>query len=176
MKFREETFELDEIDRQILEGLQDDAKVSLNRLGERVGLSAPSVMERVRKLEQAGVIVGYHAVLDARAVGLDVAAFIGVRVQNPTAIESFEAWVEDVPQILECHHVTGGHTLLLKVKTHNTASLERLIRRVRSFEGVASTETMVVLSTHAERVQVPLDELVEEPEPTRAQRRRRRAS
>ncbi len=174
MKFREETFELDEIDRQILEGLQDDAKVSLNRLGERVGLSAPSVMERVRKLEQAGVITGYHAVLDARAVGLDVAAFIGVRVQNPNAIEAFEAAIEDVPQILECHHVTGGHTMLLKVKTRNTGALEQLIRRIRSFDGVASTETMVVLSTHAERVQVPLDDPREDPaEPQRARKRRR---
>jgi Lrp/AsnC family transcriptional regulator, leucine-responsive regulatory protein len=83
MKFREETFELDDIDRQLLSCLQEDAKVSLNRLGERVGLSAPSVMERIRKLEQAGIITGYHATLDARAVGLDVAAFIGVRVQSP---------------------------------------------------------------------------------------------
>lgn len=177
MKFRDEMYELDEIDRRILETLQDDAKVSLNRLGERVGLSAPSVMERVRKMEQAGIITGYHATLDARAVGLDVAAFIGVRVVNPTAIEAFEAWVEDVPQILECHHVTGSHTLLLKVKTRNTSALEQLIRRIRSLEGVASTDTMVVLSTHTERVQIPLEEhAAPDNEPRQVLRKRRRAS
>lgn len=173
MKLREETFELDEIDRQILEGLQGDAKVSLNRLGERVGLSAPSVMERVRKLEQARIITGYHAILNARAIGLDVTAFIGVRVQSPSAIEAFEAWVEEVPHILECHHVTGGHTLMLKVKARNTAALEQLIRLIRSFEGVASTETMVVLSTRAERAQIPLDEPHDHPEPQRVRKRRR---
>jgi len=175
MKFRVEKFELDEIDRQLLEGLQDDAKVSLSRLGERVGLSAPSVMERVRKLEQAGVIQGYHAALDARGVGLDVAAFIGVRIQNPDAIERFEEWVEGVHHVLECHHVTGGHTLLLKVKVSNTSALEQLIRRIRSFEGVAATETMVILSTHLERHKLPLDEPLDEADPRSAARKRRRA-
>ena len=174
MKFRVEKFALDEIDRQLLEALQDDAKVSLSRLGEKVGLSAPSVMERVRKLEQAGVIRGYHAVLDARGVDLDVAAFIGVRIQNPDAIESFEQWVEEVPHILECHHVTGGHTLMLKVKVSNTSALEKLIRRIRSAEGVAATETMVILSTHAERYKLPLDVPVEDVDPRAPARRRRR--
>jgi Lrp/AsnC family leucine-responsive transcriptional regulator len=173
MKFREVMFKLDDIDRQLLIGLQEDAKVSLGRLGERVGLSAPSVMERVRKLEQAGLIKGYHAVLDARAVGLDVASFIGVRVQSPTAIEAFEAWVEGLPEILECHHVTGSYTLLLKVKTRNTSALEQLIRRLRSFEGVASTDTMVVLSTRLERVMLPLEE-EDGAEASRASARKRR--
>ena len=176
MKFREVMFKLDDIDRQLLIDLQQDAKVSLGRLGERVGLSAPSVMERVRKLEQAGLIKGYHAVLDARAVGLDVASFIGVRVQSPAAIEAFEAWVEGLPEILECHHVTGSYTLLLKVKTRNTSALEQLIRRLRSFEGVASTDTMVVLSTRIERVMLPLEEGEEAEGPRAPSRKRRRVS
>ncbi len=152
---------LDEIDRNLVRELQVDAKISLKSVGAKVGLSAPAVMERVRKLEQAGVILGYYAHVNARSVGLDITAFIGVRVTDTQCIEEFEQWVVKVPQILECHHVTGGHTLLLKVKIHNTHALERLISRIRSLEGVAGTETMIVLSTHTERVQLALD--AEEP-------------
>lgn len=157
MKFGEETIELDAIDRQLLAELQDDAKLSYKDLGESVGLAAPSVLERVRKLEQAGVITGYHAMVEARAVGLDVAAFIGVAVRSPAAVTTVLGWVEDEPQILECHHVTGGYTLLLKAKTRNIRALDLLIGRIRSIEGVKSTETMVVLSTHTERVNLALD-------------------
>ncbi|MFW6052193.1 MAG: Lrp/AsnC family transcriptional regulator [Myxococcota bacterium] len=148
--------DLDSIDLALLRELQADAKMSLNRLGERVGLSAPSVMERIRKLEQAGVITGYHARVDARRVGLDVAAFIGVSIHAPAAIGAFESWVQDEPEVQECHHVTGAHTLLLKVKARNTGALEQLIRRIRSIDGVARTETNVVLSTHTERMSVAL--------------------
>ena len=166
-----ETYVLDGIDRQLLDALQSDSKRSLKEIGSAVGLSAPSVMERVRKLENAGVIKGYHALLDARKVGLDTSAFIGVSVSNPQQISEFEIWVESIPQVLECHHVTGGHTLLLKVKTQNTADLEKLISRIRSMEGVAGTETMVVLSTHTERVEVALPQ----GEPASETRRRKRS-
>ena len=149
--------DLDAIDLQLLSALQADSKTPLARLGERVGMSPPSVMERVRKLEQAGVITGYRALLDARRLGLDVSAFIGVGISTPECIETFEAWVDDTADVLECHHVTGPHTLLLKVKCRNTRALEHLIRRIQRLEGVVRTETTVVLSTHSERTQVPLD-------------------
>jgi Lrp/AsnC family leucine-responsive transcriptional regulator len=151
-----ETCVLDGIDRQLLSELQSDCKRSLKEIGASVGLSAPSVMERVRKLENAGIIRGYHALLDARKVGLDISAFIGVSISDPALLTAFEEWVDSVAQVLECHHVTGGHTVLLKVKTGNTADLEKLISRIRSMEGVASTETMVVLSTHTERAEIAL--------------------
>ena len=169
-----ETYVIDGIDRQLLEALQTDSKRSLKEIGAAVGLSAPSVMERVRKLENAGIIKGYHAVLDARKVGLDISAFIGVSISNPPHLAAFEEWVESIPQVLECHHVTGGHTLLLKVKTRNTADLEKLISRIRSMEGVASTETMVVLSTHTERVEVALPPSDPAPEARRRKRPRRK--
>ena len=78
-----ETYVLDGIDRQLLDELQSDCKRSLKEIGAAVGLSAPSVMERVRKLENAGIIKGYHAVLDARKLGLDISAFIGVSISDP---------------------------------------------------------------------------------------------
>jgi Lrp/AsnC family leucine-responsive transcriptional regulator len=174
MKFGEDSLELDDIDLALLSALQEDAKASLKAIGERVGLSAPAVMERVRKLEQADVITGYHAMIDARRVGLDIAAFIGVSIRNPRKLDEFEQWVEDVPQVLECHHVTGHHTLLLKAKVHNTSALEHLISRIRSLDGVESTETMVVLSTHTERVQVALEpvDVIDDERPARRARRK----
>jgi len=146
--------ELDAIDFQILNTLQEQGRIPLSKLGEQVGLSSPSVIERVKKLEDNGIITGYHASLDARRLGKDVTAFIGVSINHPKAIGRFEQSVSTIEDVLECHHVTGEHTLLLKIKTENTASLERLISAIRSIEGVSRTETMVVLSTHVERATI----------------------
>jgi Lrp/AsnC family leucine-responsive transcriptional regulator len=151
-----EALELDHIDRRLLHLLQDDCRTPLVRLGEQVGLSAPSVLERIKKLEAAGIVRGYHAVLDAKRLGLDITAFIGVITTHPSSISQFEQQVAALDDVLECHHVTGEYTLLLKVKTANTASLERLISRIRSLEGVSRTETLVVLSTHIERVHLAM--------------------
>jgi Lrp/AsnC family leucine-responsive transcriptional regulator len=151
MKPRRDERGLDEIDRRILVLLQADCKTPLAKLGERVGLSAPSVVDRVRKLEAEGFITGYHANLDARRLGMDITAFIGVSVTHPNGIQIFEEQLEHLPDVRECHHVTGGYTLLLKVKTRDTQSLEGLIRTLRSIEGVERTETSVVLSTKVEK-------------------------
>jgi Lrp/AsnC family leucine-responsive transcriptional regulator len=147
---------LDDTDTRILALLQEDCRTPLARVGEQVGLSAPAVLERIKKLEAAHVVTGYHAVVDARRVGLDVTAFIGVITSDVGAIEQFEEHVAALDDVLECHHVTGEYTFLLKVKTANTSALERLIRQVRAIDGVARTETTVVLSTHVERAQLPL--------------------
>ena len=84
----------------------------------------------------------------------DITAFIGVSIGHPKGIQTFEQQLPKMPDVLECHHVTGGYTLLLKVKTRDTASLEGLIRTLRSIEGVERTETSVVLSTKVERTGV----------------------
>jgi len=145
---------LDATDVAILDLLQRNCKQPLAEIGKHVGLTAPSVVERIHKLEEAGVIVGYVALLEARALGKDVTAFIGVSISHPRAFDLFEKEVERAADVLECHHVTGQHTLLLKVKTNSTSTLEDLISTIRSIEGVDRTETMVVLSTHGERTQV----------------------
>ena len=168
MKFDREELELDPTDWMILEQLQENCKRPLAAIGEKVGLTAPSVLDRIHKLEQAGVIREYVAVLDARLLGRDVTAFIGVSICHPRAIGAFEQAVGRMNEVLDCHHVTGGHTLLLKVKVDDTEALERVIERLRENDGVTRTETMVVLSTHTERTRIPLP--VDEPP-----RRRRRA-
>jgi Lrp/AsnC family leucine-responsive transcriptional regulator len=164
---------LDATDLRILHQLQEDCRTPLARIGEAAGLSAPAVLERIKKLEAAGVITGYHALLDGRRLGLDVTAFIGVLISHPAQIVDFERRVMGLADVLECHHVTGEYTLLLKVKTWNTASLERLISQVRSLDGVGRTETMVVLSTHTERVQLPLEPAAAESSGAAVKRTRR---
>jgi Lrp/AsnC family leucine-responsive transcriptional regulator len=156
MKLGEPDLEFDDIDRHILALLQENCKLPLAKIGEKVGLSAPSVIERIKKLEDAQVIEAYRAVLSARRLGKDVTAFIGVTIKHPKLIGEFEKEIMQIEDALECHHVTGQHTLLLKVKTDNTSSLEELISKIRSIEGVDRTETMVVLSTHTERTQIAL--------------------
>lgn len=177
MKFNRDIAEFDATDRAILELLQENCKQPLAAIGEKVGLSAPSVVERIHKLEEAGVIQAYAAVLDARRIGKDVTAFIGVSTAAPDAIRSVEGAVNGIDEVLECHHVTGAHTLMLKVKTTNTATLEDLIGQIRSLMGVSRTETMVVLSTHAERSRIALDSSELFPErPRRSGSRGRRAA
>lgn len=154
MRIRRDDVGLDEVDRQILKLLQVDCKMALAKLGEKVGLSAPSVVERIRRLESEGFIKGYHAGLDARRLGIDITAFIGLSIDRSDVIGGFEKKVADLEDVLECHHVTGEHSLLLKVKTRNTRSLETLISRLRSIHGVARTHTYVVLSTPFERSQL----------------------
>src|SRR5882672_1719263 len=114
MKLGAPDIELNEIDLGILALLQENCRTSLARIGEQVGLSAPSVIERVKKLEDRGVIRGYHAILDARRLGMDITAFIGVSVSHPRLIDAFEEEIDTIEDVLECHHVTGGYTLLLK--------------------------------------------------------------
>ncbi len=148
---------LDGTDLRILELLQRNCKQPLAEIGKQVGLTAPSVVERIHKLEGAGVILDYVARVDARSLGKDVTAFIGVSVGHPRGFEALEKDIEQTDDVLECHHVTGEHTLMVKVKTANTETLEQLIDRIRSWEGVTRTETMVVLSTHTERSRIALD-------------------
>ncbi len=150
-------FSLDATDLAILALLQENCKQPLAEIGKRVGLSAPSVTERIHKLEDAGVIQGYCAVIDARALGRDVTAFIGVEIEHPGAFDVFEKEISQIADVLECHHVTGQHTLMLKAKARNTEALERLIATLRSVPGVQRTETVVVLSSYLERSGVAID-------------------
>jgi Lrp/AsnC family leucine-responsive transcriptional regulator len=149
--------EFDATDRAILELLQDNCKQPMAAIGQAVGLSAPSVLERIHKLEETGVITGYAAQVDARRLGKDVTAFIGVATDVPRAIGTLEHGISGIDDVLECHHVTGSYTFLLKVKSDSTQSLEMLIDRVRGFEGVSRTETLVVLSTATEHSRIALD-------------------
>jgi Lrp/AsnC family transcriptional regulator, leucine-responsive regulatory protein len=141
---------IDSIDLKILFILQNHGRSRLADIADEVELSAPAVMERVKKLEASGVIKGYQAVLDAKKVGKDITAFIGVSIGNQRDIDKFATQMLRNPDVLECHHVTGDESFILKVKSADTTSLEKLLGEIRSVEGVTRTVTRVVLSTAKE--------------------------
>lgn len=148
---------LDKTDLKILGILQKDSRTTYREIAGKVKLQPPSVIDRVKKLEKEGIIKKYAAILNEKKIGIDVTAFIGVYTEHPRYIESFEKSIETINEdILECHHVTGDYTLLLKVKTQNTTSLEKLIKKIRSITGVVKTYTMVVFSTLKEECSVSL--------------------
>lgn len=138
---------IDGTDIKILSILQNNGRCYLAEIAREVNLSPPAVMERVRKLEARCIIKGYHALVDAHKVGKDITAFIGVSISHQRHINGFSSRMVGYKDVLECHHVTGDESFILKVKTANTVSLERLLAEIRSMEGVTRTITKVVLST-----------------------------
>lgn len=141
---------IDQIDLKILSILQNNGRTRLADIADEVELSAPAVMERVKKLEASGVIKGYQALVDGKKVGKDITAFIGVSIGNQRDIDQFATQILRYQDVLECHHVTGDESFILKVKSANTGSLEKLLGQIRSVEGVTRTVTKIVLSTAKE--------------------------
>jgi len=141
---------IDQTDLKIIFILQNNGRERLADIADEVELSAPAVMERVKKLEASGVIRGYQALIDSKKVGKDITAFIGVSIGNQCGIDDFARQMLRYGDVLECHHVTGDESFILKVKSANTGSLEKLLGEIRSVDGVTRTVTNVVLSTAKE--------------------------
>ena len=147
---------LDRIDRDLLSAVQHDSTRSTAKLGAIVGLSTSATHERLKKLEAASVILGYHARVDPKMVGLDVTAFIHVLLRRPKQIDGFLKAVPRWPEVLECHHVTSDFSYLLKVRTRDTAALEAFLHAVvKTIPGVIRTQTEVALSATKETMAVP---------------------
>jgi Lrp/AsnC family leucine-responsive transcriptional regulator len=146
---------LDSIDRTLCDALQKNGRIHFNELAPMVSLSVPAVSERVRKLEERGVIQGFHAHLNPEAFDLDILAFIFVTVDSSANYKAFLKKCKQHPEILECHATTGDFSHLLKIRTCNTASLEKLLSDVQRWDGVRKTLTNLVLSTHSESLAVP---------------------
>lgn len=140
---------LDERDVAIIRALQEDARATFADIGKRAGLAPSSVHERVRRLEQAGVIRGYRAEVDPQALGLFVTALVSVTPLDPTAPDDIPERVLDLPEIEDCHSVAGAENYVLKVRTRTTADLEDFLQRLRE-KAVVQTRTTVVLSTSFE--------------------------
>ncbi|MFQ6116284.1 MAG: Lrp/AsnC family transcriptional regulator [bacterium] len=147
---------LDEIDLKILEILQARGRTKRNELAEQAKLSVPSISERLRKLEEGGIIRSYNAVLDARKIGLEVTAFIFLLSESSIHYSEIIERAKATEEILECHAITGEGSHILKVRTQSTASLERLLSEIQSWPGVINTRTNVVLSSPKETTVLPL--------------------
>ena len=148
---------LDEIDAQLLNLLQQEGRTSRTELAEAVDLSVPAVSERLRKLEERGVLTGDHVTVDAKRLGFDITAFIRVSVGPSEQYGSFLDTVTSFDTVLETHSVTGEGSHVLKVRTENTTALERLLSEIQQIEGVRSTATSIVLSTFKETRTLPVE-------------------
>src|SRR6476659_4479653 len=138
-------------DARILDVLQRDGRRSYADLGAEVGMTGPSAHERVKKLEARGVIQGYTALVDPHSVGLDILAFSWItQAPGTTSTDLTDAFAA-IPEIEECHHITGEADYLIKVRAHDTLDLERVLRQVQSTANVFQTETDVVFSSGFER-------------------------
>ncbi len=137
---------MEDLDRRIVDLLTEDGRTSYTDLGKALGMSTSAVHQRVRRLEQRGVIKGYTARIDHRAVGRQLTAFMSVTPLDPSQPDDVPEKLQDIEQIEECHSVAGDENYILKVRVATPAELEELIARIRGAAHV-STRTTVVLST-----------------------------
>lgn len=138
---------LDDIDRNILKELQQDARTSYAELGRRVGLTTPAVIERVRKLEDAGIILGYRAEIDTSKVGLPITAFVRMSISGVDYSHIIEV-AQESNEVLECHRGTGGDSFIMKVAVASVEHLQEIIDKLTPY-GI--TTTAIVLSSPVKR-------------------------
>jgi len=146
---------IDDIDKQILNILQEDARIANAEIARQIGLAPSAVLERIRKLEERGVIKGFETKLDAAAVEYGLTAFVAVRTHDCCA--ETDKFLAEIPEVLEVHDVAGEDSYFLKVRVKNTEHLSRLLReRLKNVPNVASTKTTIVLQTIKETTALPI--------------------
>jgi Lrp/AsnC family leucine-responsive transcriptional regulator len=138
-----------DVDRALLAALARDGRASYTDLAERVGLSVSAVHQRVRRLEQRGLITGYHATLDAKALDLPLTAFVSITPIDVAQPDDAPARLAHLPAIEACHSVAGAESYILKVRVASPDALEHLLQQIRAAANV-TTRTTVVLSTFYE--------------------------
>ena len=152
-------FKLDNIDRNILKILQRDGRITNSQLSKDIGLSPAPTLERVKKLEQTGYISSYHAVLDKEKLGLGVTTFVMVSLKqhNKETIEKFIEAINDLEEVIECHHTTGTADFMLKVVSEDIADYQKLmLEEISNIEVIADMQSMVILSTFKDSKAVPV--------------------
>jgi DNA-binding Lrp family transcriptional regulator len=151
--------ELDAVDRQILAELQRDGRMTNVELAKRVGLSAPPCLRRVRRLEEAGVIRGYHADLDSAALGYEITFFalVGLESQKEAVLTAFEARMRSWPEVRECHMIRGGGDFLLRLVARDTAHENALTSRLTAADEVARVQTLQTIRTAKDETGVPVN-------------------
>lgn len=150
---------LDELDRKILGILQLNSNITNAQLAQAIGLSPAPTLERVKKLEQAGIIRGYHASVNPASVGMGVSTFVMVNLKghNKENISRFIKAIEEIPEIVECHHVTGHADFILKIICADIPSYQNLmLEKVTNIDVVDNMQTTVILSTFKESNIIPL--------------------
>lgn len=148
---------LDFLDYKALEHLMQQGRITWSDLAGILQLSAPAAADRVRRLEERGVIQGYAALLSAPAIGMDLLAYVAVTLERPEHRAAFLDMVQTTPEIQECHHMAGEDDYWLKVRCQNTRHLEQIIsEQIKQVRGVLRTRTTIALSTVKETPRIPL--------------------
>jgi len=138
---------LDDTDIKILRALQGNGRIKRNEIADQIGLSIPSVSERLHKLEEKKIIEGYYTKLNSKAFGYDIMVFILVYMDSSKFYKEFIQNVEKHPNILECHSILGQGSHILKALVRDSNSLEKLLAQIQSWHGVTRTVTSFILST-----------------------------
>ena len=139
---------LDQIDRNILIMLQNDGRSSASHIASEISMSVPAVTDRIKKLQESGVIMGFTTKLNHRKVGLDVSAFITVISESSSHYSDVVRETNNTQEIIQCFTTTGNGSHVLLALTENTHSLEKLLRTIQSWPGVMRTETQIILSSY----------------------------
>ena len=147
---------LDTIDRKILSELQKFGRKSASHIAEKIKVSVPTITERIKKLQETGVIVGFQAVLDPSKIGLDVAAIITIISGSSQHYKEVTLAAEETPEVVQCFSTTGNGSHTLLVNTKNSYTLEELLRKIQSWPGVIRTETQIILSSYKDGVKIPI--------------------
>mgnify|MGYP000944393430 FL=1 len=147
---------LDETDIQILKALQKDGRESASHIAEKVNVSVPTVTERIRKLQENGVILGFQTAIDPSSIGLDVSAIITIISGSSQYYREVTIAAEETPEVVQCFSTTGNGSHMLYVVTKNSNTLEELLRKIQSWPGVARTETQIILSSYKPGSTIPL--------------------
>lgn len=147
----------DTIDQKILMFLQEDARMPNAEIARRLGMAASGIFERIRKLEERGVLRGYTALMDPASVDLGLLAFVFVRTEDPVGGDTTARALARRPEIQEVHHVAGEDCYLVKVRVKDTQGLSTLMKEIGAVKGVRSTRTTVVLESTKETSRLPLE-------------------
>lgn len=138
---------LDDTDIKILRLLKENSRVNASVIAEKVEMSVSAVTERVKKLESGGIIKQYTLALNSKSVGMDVLAFISVSMEHPKYNDAFVVAMNENPNVVECHYITGDFDFMLKVMTASMDGLAEVINVIKGGRGVSLTRTLIVLST-----------------------------
>lgn len=150
---------LDTLDYKIIEQLAVRGRLTWAELANKLNLSAPSIADRVKKLEERGLIIGYSAKLDYQALGYTVTAFVAVILSHPKYIENFISRINEISEVEECHHTAGEDDYLLKIRCKNTQQLDAFLNnKLKLIKGVSRTRTTIVLSSTKETALNQLEE------------------
>ena len=147
---------LDSTDRNILAELQKEGRESASHIAEKIDVSVPTVTERIRKLQESGIIKKFQVVVDPKSVGLDVAAIITIMSDSSQYYKEVTAAAHDTPEVVQCFSTTGNGSHTLFINTKNSKTLEDLLRKVQSWPGVMRTETQIILSSYKTGMVVPI--------------------